>query len=132
MQTFLPYSDFEKSAKVLDYRRLGKQRVECLQLLNGSWPHHPASKMWRGHFYALADYGIVICDEWISRGYKDTCKGKILCLQQSLENTGLPNWFGNLEFHRSHKSNLLRKNQEFYSKFDWQVPADLPYIWPNP
>lgn len=33
MQTFLPFSDFEKSAESLDYRRLGKQRVECLQIL---------------------------------------------------------------------------------------------------
>lgn len=33
MQTFLPYPSFSESAKVLDYRRLGKQRVEVLQLL---------------------------------------------------------------------------------------------------
>ncbi len=33
MQTFLPYPDFNKSAKCLDMRRLGKQRVECLQIL---------------------------------------------------------------------------------------------------
>lgn len=33
MQTFLPFSDFKKSAESLDYRRLGKQRVECLQIL---------------------------------------------------------------------------------------------------
>lgn len=32
MQTFLPYPDFRQSAKVLDRARLGKQRVECLQL----------------------------------------------------------------------------------------------------
>ena len=34
MQTFLPTSNFAESAKYLDYRRLGKQRVEVLQLLN--------------------------------------------------------------------------------------------------
>ena len=34
MQTFLPYPDFHESAKVLDMKRLGKQRVEVLQLLN--------------------------------------------------------------------------------------------------
>ena len=33
MQTFLPYPDFAKSAACLDNRRLGKQRVECLQIL---------------------------------------------------------------------------------------------------
>lgn len=34
MQTFLPYADFSMSAKCLDYRRLGKQRVEAMQILN--------------------------------------------------------------------------------------------------
>ena len=33
MQTFLPYPDFVKSAQCLDYRRLGKQRVEAKQIL---------------------------------------------------------------------------------------------------
>ncbi len=34
MQTFLPHESFKKSFKVLDYRRLGKQRVEAHQVLN--------------------------------------------------------------------------------------------------
>jgi hypothetical protein len=34
MQTFLPYNDFVKSARVLDYKRLGKQRVEGMQIIN--------------------------------------------------------------------------------------------------
>jgi len=33
MQTFLPYPDFKESASCLDNKRLGKQRVECLQIL---------------------------------------------------------------------------------------------------
>ncbi|HMC68015.1 MAG TPA: pyrimidine dimer DNA glycosylase/endonuclease V, partial [Mycobacteriales bacterium] len=33
MQTFLPYSRFDASAAVLDDLRLGKQRVETLQIL---------------------------------------------------------------------------------------------------
>lgn len=33
VQTFLPYEDFDKTASVLDRSRLGKQRVETLQLL---------------------------------------------------------------------------------------------------
>lgn len=33
MQTFLPYPSGVKSARVLDRQRLGKQRVECLQIL---------------------------------------------------------------------------------------------------
>jgi len=33
MQTFLPYPDFAASSAVLDDRRLGKQRVEALQIV---------------------------------------------------------------------------------------------------
>ena len=35
MQTFLPYADFIASAEVLDQKRLGKQRVETIQVLRG-------------------------------------------------------------------------------------------------
>jgi Pyrimidine dimer DNA glycosylase len=33
MHTFLPYPSFEETASILDYRRLGKQRVEGFQIL---------------------------------------------------------------------------------------------------
>ena len=65
MQTFLPYSDFEKTARCLDNKRLGKQRVETLQILNDSWPNHPATKMWRNYKGCLAEYGLIICEEWL-------------------------------------------------------------------
>ena len=39
-----------------------------------------------------------------------------------------PSWLGNEEFHRSHRSNLLRKNFEFYNKYFDEQP-NLPYIW---
>lgn len=50
MQTFLPYSDFALCAKVLDNKRLGKQIVECRQImqcllgLREGWRNHPAEK----------------------------------------------------------------------------------------
>ena len=80
MQTFLPYKDFKKSAEVLDYKRLGKQRVEALQIHNivsgkrttGGWINHPAVKMWRGYMDALALYHNTMIDEWVSRGYNNT------------------------------------------------------------
>lgn len=133
MQTFLPYPDFHESAKVLDMRRLGKQRVETLQILKGSWPNHPASRMWKGHMRALAEYGVAICDAWRSRGYRDTCREKILDLAKNYpENESeLPSWIGDEEFHRSHQSNLLRKSESYYRKYFPQVPSDLPYIWPT-
>lgn len=150
MQTFLPYPDFVVSAEVLDYRRLGKQRVETLQILNtllglsSGWSNHPAVKMWRGHEFLLVQYGIVMCDEWIGRGYKDTCRDKIIDLGGSLvvaeassvilerasQGESIPEWLGNTELHTSHQSNLLRKDWNYYSKYFSGVPADLPYYWP--
>lgn len=140
VQTFLPYPSFEKSAACLDYRRLGKQRVEALQILNclqgegsNGWKHHPAVKMWKGHEYSLCLYGMAICLEWKRRGYKDS----LLTFFYS-KNTDTdplcslfhPKWMGNTEFHTSHQSNLLRKLPSHYSKHFPDVPNDLPYVWP--
>lgn len=85
MNTFLPYRDFSECARVLDSKRLGKQRVECLQILNiligsnpnASWRNHPAVIMWRGFEIPLYEYSSAICREWISRGYKDTVLDKL-------------------------------------------------------
>ena len=60
MQTFLPYPDFAKTATVLDPRRLGKQRVEAMQILRAlnwpvyGWKHHPAVLIWQCYEEALA------------------------------------------------------------------------------
>jgi hypothetical protein len=135
MQTFLPYNDFEKSAQVLDRQRLGKQRVETLQLLKAlagetkGWVNHPAAKMWRGYENALAIYGMVICNEWIKRGYKDTCFAKIMEYRNYKTAIVVPKWLGREDFHASHRSNLLRKNPEYYSQFGWDESPDLPYVW---
>ncbi len=135
MQTFLPYNDFKESAKVLDRQRLGKQRVETLQLLKAlrgetkGWVNHPAAKMWRGYENALAIYGVVICEEWVRRGYKDTCREKIMAYRDTDSAVVVPRWLGDEDFHASHRSNLLRKDPEHYGKFGWTEPDDLPYVW---
>ncbi len=135
MQTFLPYADFEESARALDYRRLGKQRVETFQLLNAldgltkAWATHPAALMWRGYETALAEYGVVICTEWKRRGYKDTMTERLEARRIGLP--VLPPWIGDAEFHISHQSNLIRKFPEHYGPQFPNVPDDLPYIWPT-
>ena len=136
MQTFLPYNDFKKSVQVLDRMRLGKQRVEALQILQAlrdetRWKNHPAVKMWKGYEQALVYYGLYMCNEWIRRGYKDTCYMKIYSFLKSDDShPELPPWFGDTEFHKAHRSNLLRKNSEYYSKF-FSEEKNLPYIWPT-
>lgn len=147
MQTFLPYPSFRESARCLDYRRLGKQRVECKQLLLAlgvpvgehqpkptAWANHPAARMWRGHELWLCQYAIDVCREWIRRGYNDTLLPQFetaFCYAAKPDGAWWsPNWIGYDAFHASHRSNLLRKDRVWYSQFGWQEPADLEYVWP--
>jgi hypothetical protein len=43
----------------------------------------------------------------------------------------IPLWLGNQDFHNSHRSNLSRKDPVYYAQFNWDVPDNLPYIWPT-
>ncbi|TDD87785.1 cytoplasmic protein [Saccharopolyspora karakumensis] len=149
MQTFLPYPSFIDSAEVLDPRRLGKQRVEALQVLRAltvvgyGWQHHPAVAMWAGYEEALSCYGITICGVWTRTGSPDTCELGIreewgatsgLSVVRSQDELAkaleLPPWLGDPAFHRSHRSALLRKNPDHYRRFFAGVANDLPYAWP--
>lgn len=140
MQTFLPYANFNLSAKTLDYKRLGKQRIEAKQIINilegkvkknkngkVAWENHPAVKMWKGYENALKHYYNCILSEWIRRGYNNTME----FYEININEIKLPKWIGNNEFHNSHKSNLLRKNEKYYLNFKNKVSNNLPYIWPK-
>ncbi|OLT18512.1 cytoplasmic protein [Actinomadura sp. CNU-125] len=151
MQTFLPYANFAATARILDPRRLGKQRVEALQVLRGltvpgyGWRHHPAVRMWTGYEEALVRYGLEICRQWCSLGHRDTCATSLTSeltnatgvhrprSQESLTDAGaLPSWLGDPALHLSHRSALIRKDPGFYEPLFPDVPADLPYVWPRP
>ena len=133
MQTFLPYKSFKESLKTLDWRRLGKQRVEAHQVLNvllertntKGWVNHPITKMWAGYEDALKQYYNVIVDEWICRGYNNTM------IKEEIDNQYIryPQWLGNDIFHSSHRANLLRKDYEYYSKYVWVEDSSNPYAW---
>jgi len=137
MQTFVPTEIMRDCGKYLDMKRLGKQRVEVLQIINAiigngtkGWTNHPATLMWRDNVAGLAAYGVAICDEWISRGYKDTCREKISSLVEPDEND-MPEWWGDERIHSSHRANLLRKFPEHYSQFGWDENPETPYFWPS-
>jgi hypothetical protein len=132
MQTFLPYQDFKKSFKVLDWRRLGKQRVEAHQILNvllertdtKGWRNHPITRMWDGYEPALQHYFNLCVEEWMERGYNNTMK-----FEPITEEIIYPHWLGDFEFHSSHRANLLRKDYEYYSQFGWKDNSTNPYTW---
>ena len=136
MQTFLPSSDFSESALMLDYKRLGKQRVEGMQIINAiegkprkdgkpykGWINHPATVMWRPYLNALKHYTNIIIMEWIKRGYNNNMK---MYEYNIIEK---PHWLGNEAFHSSHRANLLRKDPEHYSQFEWTENPESPYVW---
>lgn len=141
MQTFLPYDKFLQSASVLDTSRLGKQRSEAKQILMvllgetqhwkdpNAWRHHPAVLMWRGYEISLAKYGIVICETWINQGHIDNTLPWFKERYHSKGND--PHWLGDPSFHAAHRSNLLRKDPEWYGQFGWRESPDLPYVWPE-
>src|SRR5690349_8169479 len=116
VNTFLPYSDFQKCAEVLDRLRLGKQRVEAKQIIDTieqnrkAWRNHPAVNMWRGYTDALKLYFNTIVKEWIKRGYKNN----MLIYENLPEQVEMPWWMGNTDFHYSHQASLARKNGQFY------------------
>lgn len=137
MQTFLPYKSFTKSAQVLDYKRLGKQRVEAMQIFNAltgvptksgkaytGWLNHPAVVMWKGYEEALLLYKNKMIEEWILRGYNNTME-----MIGVSDDVDMPHWLGNSRLHASHRSNLLRKDFEFYSQYDWGESDDMEYYW---
>lgn len=149
MQTFLPDPDFSATARLLDDRRLGKQRVEAMQILRAltrdsyGWKSHPAVLMWGGFEEALAAYALAMCTEWCGRGFADTVARSVVAdlreatgidaprLQAELAAAGvLPPWLGDEAFHASHRSALVRKGPEHYRPLFPDVAADLPYVWP--
>lgn len=138
MQTFLPIPNFYASAESLDDKRLGKQRVEAWQILRAlrgetkGWVNHPATVMWRGHEQSLILYGLIVSEVWRKRGFQDVMFDRFQELLTD-PNAPLPWWFGLPDFHLSHRSNLVRKDADFYRKqFDFEItPEDLPYLWPR-
>jgi hypothetical protein len=140
MQTFLPFPDYAESASVLDDRRLGKQRVENLQILGAllegrGWTNHPATKMWRSYEWSLVMYQDAIHHEWVNlRKFTDTCMEKTVNLyfkhRIEPEPDREPWWLGDWAFHFSHQSNLVRKDPIYYTPYFPDVPDDIEYVWP--
>jgi hypothetical protein len=156
MITFLPDPDFFKSLRYLDNKRLGKQRVEAkmvLDMLTGighkrGWNNHPVVGMWRGYESALGLYCSLAIREWMVRGFQNNMVptydfNNNYALQApalfgyapekfvTIDKMEYPPWLGNEELHASHRSNLMRKDFEYYKDFGWKESIHLPYVWPK-
>lgn len=139
MQTFITDIDPAISASNLDNKRLGKQRVEAIQIartllgLSDGWKNHPIMRLWKGYeSWLIRVYLHSILKEWEHRGFNnDKCTShyKILASMVPLE-IKYPHWIDE-QFIESHRSNLIRKNKEYYQAKFPSVPDDISYIWPS-
>lgn len=134
MQTFMPEPlDFDSCAVVLDNRRLGKQRVEALQILHAlttpdyGWQNHPAVRMWRGYTRALKEYYNCMLNEWEQRGFRNL---KLKYFYQSTRRIEYPPWLTVPNLKYTHRANLLRKDPVYYGRFKWEVTTMNGYWWP--
>ena len=142
MQTFLPSPDFAECARVLDSRRLGKQIIECRQILragrrtSGGWANHPATRSWRPWPDALVRYALEMEREW-RRRYGRVHGAWANMLRDDVDDwplarlTVLPPWLGHEGLHASHRSALLAKNPEHYGQFGWSERPVIDYVWPK-
>jgi hypothetical protein len=84
--------------------------LHALLGFSAGWVNHPATKMWRGHEFRLAEYSKAIADECFIRGFKshyDYFYG----LQAQFDDCVLPKWFSNEEVFSSYRSKLLFKGR---------------------
>ena len=139
MQTFVPVWDIVEISHILDPDRLFNQAKEVMQIhdsltgISRGWTRHPARQMWRGHEPALIFYGFTMLKEAMKQGVM--CQGSYPWFYDEWEKVShdilLPSWWGDERISSSHRSNLLRKNPEWYSKFGWPEGPDLEYFWPG-
>jgi len=141
MHTHVPFIGFCASVRSLDDKRLNRQILECKQILNvlnGSadgYRNHPAVLMWQGHERALCLYAMGACMEWrIGRKFKthmgEDFHAMDAVLKEQGQTAGKPPWAGDLNVCRSHRSNLIRRDPEFYGELWPNTPEAMPYLWP--
>eukprot|EP01080_Neovahlkampfia_damariscottae_P001350 gene1350-11432_t len=161
---------FQKTAQALDSKRLGKQRVEAMQILNillkraridgkmyteeetkqllkentsknwpfeiprekvqkkiikPSWSNHPVTTLWKDHVEALKLYYNCIVEEWIERKYNNNLELEFID-ETTLD---IPPFLNNEEFMIVQRRNMIRKNQEFYSKIFGDLEEKDGYMW---
>lgn len=152
MQTFVTRFSDGITASDLDTPRLGKQRLETLQILKvltgetEAWKNHPAVDMWRGYEMALCNYGSAMCLEWFNRGHKDAMAEEFALRQRALvrgqdysDEDGAPlsgefvepPWRRDTDVLISHRSNLIRKMPDYYGPMYPDQRMGLPYLWPK-
>lgn len=135
----------------LDDKRLRKQCVESYQIIDTlhnrkkAWGSHPAVKMWEGSVRGLCIYTLHMCNEYEKRFGKAMLSHKFadspVDMREALsyfmdksETLNRPVWWSDRtireKVNSSHRSNLLRKDPDFYGVYGWKESPNIPYYWP--
>jgi hypothetical protein len=147
MQTFITDHNVSIAAKNLDNTRLGKQRVEALQIFeclevpesksyqNKSMRNHKAVQMWEGYSKFLIEvYVAEILYQWQEvRGFNNSkCFTKYMKYRNIVGEYPIirPHWITD-EFIEAHRSNLIAKYPGFYRPLFPNTKDGLEYIWPK-
>lgn len=146
VNTFVTSSSVTECAQNLDYRRLGKQRLEAWEMINilegkktasNGYASHPAVAMWKGHVTGLKIYFNAVVDEWVARGYNNTMSKYVIDSKDTKHADELmPWWFSCPVFHLAHKCALLLKEPKHYSPLfvldeKQKIFLQHGYIWPS-
>lgn len=152
MITYHLDQDHTVTAEILRNRELEEQQLHVRLILDvihetigniAVWEKHPVVRLWRGYEAQLAAYGLVMCDEWESRGHEPLSHGKMrtaiawhLDTAASVEDFVMekPPWMEDREIFGmlmlSHQSLLVHKAPKHYRKYFPDVtPSTTPY-WP--
>lgn len=150
----------EYTCKVLDKRRLNKQRVEAYQIISTiekgttGWSNHPATIMWIGYTTALRYYYNQITLECIKRKIEVTMPlypfgdetVRYQTVDEFLCNAPMPKecivfpwWFTWEPLIASHRVSLMRKMPEYYTDELWSQEEYIDisqyvgtgYVWPS-
>jgi hypothetical protein len=123
------------TARILDDKRLGKQRVEAFQIIQAlegktkGWKNHPAAKSWKGYETALKLYYNIMVKEWVRRGKENNMKLYKLPHKDEIK---FPYWTTCQKVLDSHKARLIQKEPTYYlDKLETSKKSlKYGYIWP--
>lgn len=161
VNTFVVKEDLVENARYLDGNRLNKQRIEAKEIIDilesldmgiipekKGWMYHPATKMWRGYTNALKVYYNSILREFERRytgnkmSYYDIDESLYYInkymgngyFERPFTEYSFPPWFSFPPFILSHRASLIRKDPNYYSKFDTHEVKpylNYGYLWPS-
>lgn len=130
-----PYTAYDTKKKVYKYGSVKKWLAKGRRYTKRAtpWYNHSATRMWRGYEPALRLYfNHMLVAVIRSKSHRVTAYMPFDLRTVAERNPPLPPWLGKKKFHASHRSNLLRKDPDFYGQYGWTEKPNLPYHWPVP